>query len=230
MPPWLVLLLSLLCAGCGTAGEWRHLPASAEQGVPLYLVNHGLHVGLVVPAAGLERRLPGLEGHFPGALFYEVGWGDRVFYQTEEAGSGLAARALLWPTASAVHLVPLSGPVERYFPELERVELWVSRVGLGLLQDEMAASFRRDSEGRPRYAGRGLYGSGGFFESGERYHLLHTCNTWVAGRLAGAGVPMRPALAITAGGLMRQAKAAAAEQPCCAVPARQLSLSEGNNR
>lgn len=218
MHPWFALLLCLLCAGCGAVGGGRHLPASAEQGIPLYLVNHGLHVGLVVPAAGLEQRLPGLEEHFPGALLYEVGWGDRVFYQTEEAGSGLAVRALLWPTASVVHLVPLSGPVERYFPELERVELRVSPAGLELLQDQVAASFLRDAEGHPRYAGRGLYGNGGFFESGERYHLFYTCNTWVARRLADAGVPMRPALALTAGGLMRQARVAAEDYRCCAAP------------
>ncbi|WP_445402020.1 DUF2459 domain-containing protein [Zobellella sp. An-6] len=215
MHPWFALLLCLLCAGCGAAGGGRPLPASLEQGVPLYLVNHGLHVGLVVPAAGLERRLPGLEEYFPGALLYEVGWGDRVFYQTEGAGSGLALRALLWPTASVVHLVPLSGPVERYFTELERVELRVSPAGLERLLDRVAASFARNGEGRPRYAGAGLYGNGGFFESGERYHLFYTCNTWVARRLGDAGVPMRPALALTAGGLMRQAGAAAATYRCC---------------
>ncbi|MHA6965914.1 DUF2459 domain-containing protein [Zobellella denitrificans] len=215
MRPDLVLLLCLLCAGCGTAGGGRSLPASAAQGEPLYLVNHGLHTGLVLPAAGLERRLPGLAEHFPGASFYEVGWGDRVFYQTEEAGSGLALRALLWPTASVVHLVPLSSPPQHYFPELERVELRVSSAGLERLLDRVAASFARGSENRPGFTGPGLYGSGGFFDSRERYHLFHTCNTWVARRLADAGLPMRPVLAITAGGLMRQARAAAMAG-CCA--------------
>ncbi|MFP2768881.1 DUF2459 domain-containing protein [Oceanisphaera sp. KMM 10153] len=202
----LVLLLSLLCAGCGVAGEWRPAVNKAHT---LYLVDHGLHVGLVVPAAELERRLPELGVIFPGARFYEMGWGDRAFYQSEQAGAGLALRALLWPTEAVLHLVPLSGPPGTYFSALPMLELSVSPAGMTLLLNEVAASFVRDGEGKPQGVGTGRYGGGRFFGSVERYHLFHTCNTWVARRLAAAGLPLRPALAFTAGGLMRQAA-------CCA--------------
>lgn len=149
MRRWLGWLLALLCTGCGTVGEWR--PAR-ERGQALYLVDHGLHVGLVVPAGELQRHLPALKDDFPAARLMEVGWGDRAFYQ-----------------------------------------------------DEQAASFARDAAGNPKAVGAGRYGGGRFYASVESYHLLHTCNTWVARRLVAAGLPLRPAWAFTAGGLMRQA-------------------------
>ncbi|WP_116475818.1 DUF2459 domain-containing protein [Zobellella maritima] len=208
MHPWLVLLLSLLCAGCRTVEEWR--PAG-KQGQPLYLVDHGLHVGLVVPAEGLAQRLPELGDTFPAARFTEVGWGDRAFYQSEQAGAGLALRALLWPTDAVLHLVPLSQPPKVYFSGLPVLELKVSPAGMGRLLNELATSFARDESGNPKVVGAGRYGGGRFYASVERYHLLHTCNTWVARRLVAAGLPLRPAQAVTADGLMRQARSAKGE-------------------
>lgn len=205
---WLVLLLTLLCTGCA-AGEWRSV---GNQGQALYLVDHGLHVGLVLPAAGLQRHLPELKVIFPAARFVEVGWGDRAFYQSEQAGAGLALRALLWPTEAVLHLVPLSQPPDETFSGLPVLELGVSPAGLERLLREVAASFALNEAGQLRVLGAGRYGGGRFYASLESYHLLHTCNTWVARRLVAAGLPLRPALAITAGGLMRQAA-------CCAKAA-----------
>ncbi|WP_158260099.1 DUF2459 domain-containing protein [Zobellella endophytica] len=217
MKPWLILLLSLLGAGCG-GGDWRYLPGSPAQERTLYLVNHGWHTGVVLPAAALEARLAEIGRDFAGARFYEVGWGDQAFYQAEEIGAGLVLRALLWPSASVIHLVALPVPPQHYFWHSEVLAIPVSEYGLAQLMDQVSASFRR-SGGGPVYAGRGLYGNSAFYRAEGRYHLFNTCNTWVARVLAGAGVPVRPALALTAGGLMRQARAAAADYRCCAAPA-----------
>lgn len=202
MRRWLGWLLALLCTGCGTVGEWR--PAG-ERGQALYLVDHGLHVGLVVPAGELQRHLPALKDDFPAARLMEVGWGDRAFYQDEQAGAGLALRALLWPTDAVLHLVPLSQSPRVAFAGLPVLELSVSPAGMERLLREVAASFARNEAGQLKEAGAGRYGGGRFYASVESYHLLHTCNTWVARRLVAAGLPLRPAWAFTAGGLMGQA-------------------------
>ncbi|OXY81415.1 DUF2459 domain-containing protein [Oceanimonas doudoroffii] len=205
---WLVLLLALLCTGCGAASEWR--PAK-ERGQDLYLVDHGRHVGLVLPAVGLQRHLSELKAAFPAARLIEVGWGDRAFYQHERAGAGLALRALLWPTDTVLHLVPLSQSPAVAFAGLPVLELSVPPAGMERLLGEVAASFARNEAGNLRDVGAGRYGGGRFYASVESYHLLHTCNTWVARRLVAAGLPLRPALAFTAGALMRQARSAKGE-------------------
>ena len=197
-----VLLLSLLCTGCGAAGKWGPVE---ERGQVLYLVDHGRHVGLVVPAVELQRHLPELKKAFPTARLIEVGWGDRAFYRDERAGTGLALRALFWPTDAVLHLVPLSQLPNVTFFGLPVLELKVSSAGMDRLLREVAASFARDAAGNPKAVGVGRYGGGRFYASVESYHLLHTCNTWVARRLVAAGLPLRPALAFTAGALMRQA-------------------------
>ena len=202
MHPWFILLLSLLCTGCGAVGEWRPVE---ERGQALYLVDHGLHVGLVVPADGLQRHLPALKDDFPDVRLMEVGWGDRAFYQHERAGTGLALRALLWPTDAVLHMVPLSQPPNMAFPELPVLELSVPSAGMERLLREVAASFARNEAGNVKEVGAGRYGGGRFYASVESYHLLHTCNTWLARRLVSAGLPLRPICAFTAGGLMRQA-------------------------
>ncbi|MBM7456964.1 uncharacterized protein (TIGR02117 family) [Oceanisphaera litoralis] len=206
---WLLLLLSLLGAGCG-GGEWRYLPGSPAEERTLYLVNHGWHTGVVLPAAALEARLTEIGRDFAGARFYEVGWGDQAFYQAEEIDAGLVLRALLWPSASVIHLVALPRSPAHYFRHDEVLAMTVSERGMALLLDRVSASFRRHDDGGLVYAGRGRYGNSAFYRAEGRYHLFNTCNTWVARVLADAGVPMRPVLALTAGGLMRQARTATA--------------------
>ncbi|MCC4264391.1 DUF2459 domain-containing protein [Oceanimonas baumannii] len=154
-----------------------------ERAQALYLVDHGLHVGLVVPAGELQRHLPELKEVFPAARFIELGWGDRAFYQHERAGAGLALRALLWPTEAVLHLVPLSQPPAVVFAGLPELELSVSSAGMERLLVEVAASFARNEAGNLRDVGAGRYGGGRFYASVESYHLLHTCDTWVARRL-----------------------------------------------
>ncbi|GMV44893.1 MAG: hypothetical protein AMXMBFR66_02910 [Pseudomonadota bacterium] len=56
----------------------------------------------------------------------------------------------------------------------------------------------------PPPLGPGLYGASRFYASRERFHLFRTCNVWTASVLAVAGVPMRPATALTAEALFAQ--------------------------
>jgi Protein of unknown function (DUF2459) len=49
-----------------------------------------------------------------------------------------------------------------------------------------------------------LYGDSKFYSARGRYHLLYTCNTWIADALRAAGLPITPVYAMTAGNLMWQ--------------------------
>lgn len=185
-------------------------PLGDEPAVTVWVLDHGWHAAIVVRRADVEQALwPAVED-FPVATFIEVAWGDRDFYMARPATAWLAIRAAFLAAGSVLHVVGFSTPIAAYFPESEIVELRLSRHGLDALTRFIDAEHQRDREGRPVRVERGLYGASWFYAARGTYHLVNTCNTWVARALRAAGLPVTPTGVITAGGVMRQARRAAA--------------------
>jgi len=204
----IVLLLSALLLTTGCAARANHVAPSA-QGTQapvrhLHVVRHGLHSGIVVRAADVPEGAWPVRRDLAGAEYLEVGWGDRAYYQAPDPSLLLGLRALLWPTASALHMVAFSGPLRSNFPAAEIVTLKVSLQGLDRLVAAVAASHELDAAGRPILLGPGLYGTSRFYASRDSFHLFATCNVWTAAMLREAGVPVSPLLSQTSGGLFAQ--------------------------
>lgn len=191
-------------SACGALKEWRYLPTSEQQKRSIYLVNHGWHTGLVIPAAALGDELDMLRDDFGPARFYEIGWGDRGFYQAPEINASVTLKALFWPTSSVLHVVALPTEPAQYFPQSTSVKLTVSKLGLAHLMAYIAATFERDSKGQLLRENSGLYGNSRFYQAKGTFFFSNTCNAWVARGLDRTGVPVRTAFTWTAGSLMRQ--------------------------
>lgn len=186
-------------------------PPPAGGGITIQLVDHGWHAGLVLPVEALRSRLPPLPADLLSGPYLEIGWGDEGFYQAgsfEAIDAGLAARALLLPTPSVLHLVVVPRPPRDYFPASGVIELQLSEAGLTRLLDAIAQTFSTDTRGLPLDAGAGLYGHSRFFAARPSYHLLRTCNQWTAEALLQAGLPLVPGHVFTVGQLNRQLLAA----------------------
>ena len=225
---WLPMALCA-CAAAPAAPE----PAAATAAPPVtrsvHVVSHGWHTGLVLRAGDVSAAGWPAKADFPDAAYLEVGWGDREYYRAADPGAWLALKALTWPRPGVLHVVAVfapetpsaspprggavalgrpggdfAGTVERLFGGAEIIEIGVSEAGLRRLIDHVRNSHELDAAGRPIALGPGLYGRSRFYASHERFHLLKTCNVWVATALQAAGVPVTPALAITAGQLMAQ--------------------------
>jgi uncharacterized protein (TIGR02117 family) len=186
--------------------------APEQSAQRIWVVHHGYHSGIVVRAADVPPRAWPARRDFPQAEFLEVGWGDRDYYMTPAPGLWIGLRALLWPTPAVLHVAAFDGPPERRFAEAGIVELTLAAPGFAALVVAVQESHQRvpaadgpDSrEDWPPPLGPGLYGSSRFYASRERFHLFRTCNVWTAGVLAAAGVPLRPASALTADALFAQ--------------------------
>ena len=161
---------------------------------------------MVLRRADIQADLWPENVDFPYAEFFEVGWGDKQYYQTPDAHFGIILRAALWPTPSVLHIVGFSGAVTAYFPLSEIIEFKLSEPGFELLSLYIAESFSRDETGQALSLGRGLYGNSRFYLSRESYHLFNTCNVWTARALSAAGVPITPPFSITVEQLMAQAQ------------------------
>lgn len=194
-----LLLLLVLLLGCAGAPKDIQAPPDCATARRVQVVDHGLHAGLLLPAADLQQRLPALTEDFPGDGFIELGWGDEGFYRNPDAGFVQGMRALFWSGDSVLHLVH-----QRARPAGGQLTLALDEAGYQRLLDQLLASFALDVDGRPQALGPGLYGRSRFYQANGRYSLLNTCNTWIAEALAAAGLPFASGSPLTASGLMAQ--------------------------
>jgi uncharacterized protein (TIGR02117 family) len=201
---------ALLAAGCLGPVADLYPPRPGEPAVTVWVVDHGWHTGLVVRRADVDRRLWPEVDDVPAAAFLEVGWGDRDFYMAEPGTAWMALRAAFGGTPTVLHVAALAVPPAAAVPGREVVALRLSRRGFDALSNFVGDTYQRDVAGRATALQPGHHGASRFYAARGTYSLFNTCNTWAARALRAAGAPVTPAWAATAGGLMRQARAAAA--------------------
>jgi uncharacterized protein (TIGR02117 family) len=210
----LVGWLLLLAARCHLP---RRVAAPAEgpdSTSAIYLVRHGWHAGVAVRRADLQAApdaaaspLRSVLETFPDARYLEVGWGEARYYPGETRGVWGAVRAGAWPTASVLHVVPVSGPVTAAFRPNTIVRIPVGPGELEALTQYVSASFAVDDAGRPVRATDGFYPGSQFYRSGLTYHVFNNCNHWAAAALEAAGCDTAPRWTLTVGQVVRQAEA-----------------------
>ena len=199
----LILLPVLLLLGCA-ANPAAQPPLPCPTGPRVQVVDHGLHSGLVVEAAALLERLPGLAEDFSPTGHIELGWGDAAFYQADNPGAGQALRALFRSGGSVLHLLHIPSSPARYYPGARVLQLSLDKAGQQHLLDSIAASFVPASDGALQPLGPGLHGHSRFYPASGRYSLANTCNTWLARALASAGLPLASTSVVTTRGVMGQ--------------------------
>jgi len=182
-----------------------------------YVVSHGWHTGVVVSREDLIGMAPEFADDFKSGRYLEIGWGDEQFYQAPVFTLSLALRALLWPTATVLHVAAVSDRPQDYFPASEVITITVPPAGYAALLAFIAGSFERTAGPGIIPLGPGLYGASRFYRAQGVFHAGNTCNTWVAKALAAAGYPLADLKTITATGLLSQLPRGFNAQPCFSV-------------
>jgi hypothetical protein len=174
-----LLSVFLLLAGCGTTVVTP--PDAPADPLPVFLLDHGRHTSLVLPA--------------PDGTITRYAYGDWRFYAERETGLGRALAAILWPTEAALGRRDLPGPataeavraqVRVYVQELHTLDVEAGRAFA--LRGKLDALFE---EGRVLEA---PYVDLSFVAHPRRYTLRHNSNTVIADWLTelGAEVSRRP--------------------------------------
>jgi uncharacterized protein (TIGR02117 family) len=130
--------------------------------------------------------------HVPGiehADYVSIGWGDRAFYLETKEWADLRAenalRALFGIDTTVLHVSAEPEPTES--EQVTRIV--VNPQQLAQLTAQIDASFARDPQGLPHMIDNAHYANNdGFFEAEGRYSMFMTCNEWVRGLFADAGV------------------------------------------
>ena len=204
------LFILLLFTARPMAGQWQPCPPDgATSGWhQVHVLRHRWHTGIVVPGEeALPEPLAFLSEWLGDAPYYEIGWGDEGFYRATRVEIPLAARALLWPTETVMHVVALQRPPDAY-PHTDVRDLFLSDTALHAMAEAMASDFQRDEQDKPRFIDAGLYGRSAFFAAEGTFWLGNTCNSWTVRKLNAAGVPAGRSR-LTASAVMRRVHALA---------------------
>jgi uncharacterized protein (TIGR02117 family) len=198
----LLLTLALLYACSGVPHAVQPQATNTSPAHRIHVVSHGWHTGLVVPAAHLNQRIPALAKRFGHPAYYEIGWGDKGFYQAKEITTGLTLQAMFWATGAIVHIVAVPNSPHESFPRSQILETCVSEAELAALTMFISNSLFHDEAGQIISIAPGIYGDAQFYEGTGRYHILNTCNTWTAKGLSSAGYDISPTFTLTASSVM----------------------------
>lgn len=177
-------------------------PSDGAPRVPILVVDHGYHVGLVVPRGALGRTasalglsaLIAIDQRFAAYEWLELGWGEETFYRHApsigDVSFAMAVRSLFSPgNASVLHVVGFNGETRQVFRGGRIVGLDLSEPGFERTARGLDAAFARLDSGSPVELGPGLYGPSLFYRAVGAYHLFNVCNHWIGARLSEAGVP-----------------------------------------
>ena len=205
----LALLLAVVgLVGAACLGPVRGLqpPQPGEAKITVHVVRHGWHSGLVIRRDRIPSGAWPEHDRFPAARFLEVGWGDRAFYQSPDAGIALALEASFTSGGSVLHVTGLDRPPAEHFARGEITTIELSAAGAAALARFVSRAYARDASGAPIDLGPGLYSGSRFYAATGRYSLFYTCNNWIAEALRAGGCPITPAWALTGGNLVFQAR------------------------
>jgi uncharacterized protein (TIGR02117 family) len=195
---------------------WKHLPERNIDETFIYIVSHGWHTGVLIAKENLGEDLKFFQEHLGNNPFYEIGWGDKGFYEAEEITTKITLQALFIPTPSVLHIVSVPSNPEDYFSNSDVIKIPISKKAHTILNQTILKTFQLNAMGEKIKTRRGLYGNSYFFVAKGSYYITNTCNTWTARILEEAGLPFSSFLTLTARSIMSQATDAVKSYRCCA--------------
>jgi len=203
----IIVILFLLTACSSEPSVVKHIKMPAAVGQEeIYIVSHGWHTGIVIPAKTIQNHLPELKERFGDIPYIEFGWGDKDYYQAKEVTTGITLKALLWPTESVIHAVAVPVKANRFFANSKVENLCLGGREYTSLVRFISQSFYKDEQGRILELKGGLYGNSQFYKGVGKFYFMNTCNNWTAKGLKSSGMDIYPTFKVTADSIMEYLK------------------------
>ncbi len=200
----LVLFLLAALGGCADAppecGAGDMPPADA-----VWLVAHGWHTDLAIPASVLRGKMAFFREAYPGLRVLMVGFGKRTFMMAPVTTSG----DLLvgpFPGSGTLLVVGLTAPPERAYEDGTQTLLVLPPGGAERLSGFIWESLRT-AEGMPVAIGKGSFPGSVFYATRTEYSGFNTCNTWAIDALRAAGIEVSSFGVVFAGQALGRAAA-----------------------
>ena len=218
-------LLAFCLGACATPPPACVAATPADDVV--YVVSHGWHTDLGLPAATLRGPMARFRATFPGLRTLMVGYGRRSFLMAPVRTFGdLLAGPL--PGSGALQVAAISATPQAAYRNGTVATLRLPPGGAERLSAFVWRSIGLDHAGAPIRLGAGFPGSV-FYASPLGYSGLHTCNTWTAQALHAAGTGVAAEGVVLAGQVM--ARTSPRAENLCRIadgpPARNAPAASG---
>ena len=197
-----VIFLIFFCYG--KTSDNLPVPVLEKSAYEVYVIQDFWHTGLVFNVNDVNTDIwPEIE-RYQRFNYIDTGWGDEKFYQAEGNPILLGARAILWPTQSALQVFAFNTPLRLAYSKDSRIlRIPVTREQLDDLTRFVVETYIRDEQGNvipSKVYGEARY----YFLASGKYHLFRTCNTWVAQGFKQSLFDVRSFMVLNANSLYRQ--------------------------
>ena len=146
-----------------------------SEGGELFLVDHGIHTGIVIDQQQIKSSFPELNSLMK-AKYYEFSFGEEPFFRESEHTYLGMLKALFWPTSSLVRVVPMNeDPME-----LARNKFGVAKIKLEQKKIDAISSQIKESFANFILIEHQTDSSRYFFRGKKNYHIFNNCNDWTA--------------------------------------------------
>jgi uncharacterized protein (TIGR02117 family) len=172
----------------------------------IYLIKSRWHTGLIFSINDLSLKNIEALKHFRNMKYADIGWGDRDFYQSpKDFDLYLAFKALFLPTESVVRIEGYNYEIDDIISYSDYcIKFELDDRNLTNLMKYIDSSFLRSEKNKLIVTLKKANGNIIFFKSKYSYHILETCNKWVAKGFVAAGIDISPAWVITAENLFEE--------------------------
>ncbi len=152
----------------------------------VYVIDHGWHTDLGIPAAALRGPLARFRQTFPGMSVLIVGFGRRTFMTApvENLGDFLVGP---FPGDGALLVAGLTAPPDQAYADGTVARLTLPPDGAAALSDFVWSTLRLD-HGQPVVIAPGFFAGSRFYATRIGYSGLYTCNRWTGDALHAAGL------------------------------------------
>lgn len=204
------IIVSLLFVSCKSSVEKKteyNREISGQQ-YSVYLMNTGIHTGLIIPVNTFSEEEISALSFFKGYRYLDFGWGDEDYYQKRGGGKFcLGVKAVAIPTSSVMRVQGFNNSPEDVAPWSDfALRFDLNTDSFKRLCEYIDRSFRRDEKRGLIETSRKRDGEIIFFKSVYYYHLFNTCNTWAARGLNHSGLDISSFMIITAEDLYKVAR------------------------
>jgi uncharacterized protein (TIGR02117 family) len=199
-----VITLLILQTGCAGVPARSDLPAGPAPHT-VYVVQFGWHTALLLDGPSMLARSGKLAADFHDQKYMLVGWGDGEYFVAENPPWSKAVKALVASDYPALQVGGRDTNPPLGAQARDTVALAVTERGFQQLVEYIDRSIAADAAGKPIYLGKQEGSPDRFYQATGNYSMFNNCNSWLAGALQAAGIPVS-GFSLTARSVFEQAE------------------------
>jgi len=185
----IVMTMLILQAGCAGLPARSGLPSEPAPHT-VYVVQFGWHTALLFDGPSILARSGKLAADFHDQPYMLVGWGDGEYFVAENPPWSKAVKALVASDYPALQVGGRDTNPPLGAQAGNTVALAVTERGYQQLVEYIDRSIAANADGKPIYLGRQEGNPDRFYQATGNYSVFNNCNSWLAGALQAAGMPV----------------------------------------